>query len=173
MITMTAQQAIFYIILSPIALIIILMAIVVMKRSFSRYSRAMNHKKLHKEMTKGVEDMKKNGGFHEWIQMPISATEKAYVCKKTGFCPTHDAFVSPENVKNFLREQANTERYDKFKSQKLTIIAAAFGLKLDEIDTITKEIIAIPQQYTVGRLQELEDELKATGKEKDLNEKAN
>jgi len=172
MITLTPQQAIFYLILGPVALIVILMALLKISSIISRILGLFARNKMYKKMMAEVVEMKKNGDFHDWVTIDVDDGEKARVCRKTGYYPTLDGFFPLSYVERKLREENEKLEYAKFKSDSLSKIASSFGLKMEEIDAITTEIIAIPQKYTVGKLQKLEDELKNTAKnlEKSLNE---
>lgn len=165
MITISASQAIGYIILTPIALVVVLMAATSLIRIYKRYAKSQEQSKLYKSMMKKVEEMKAKGDFHEWIPVPFSPTETVYACKSTGYVPSKEGFFPLSHIKDILRQKEEKEAYAAFKNEKLLEIAKSFGLKMDEMDSIVNEIIAIPQEYAVEKLQVLEDELKTKAAE--------
>lgn len=173
MITFTPQQAIFYLILGPIALIVILMALSTLVRIANTIISLKARNKAFKQKQQELATFKKNGNFHEWVLIPVNDTETGYVCRKTGYYPTLEGFFPSTYIEKHLKEQVEKIAYAKFKSERMSEIAVAFGLKLDEMDALTQEFIAIPQQYAVGKLQFLQDELKTTANnlENSLNEK--
>ena len=160
MISFTPQQAIFYLILSPVALIVILMALVSFKRVVVRMLRLISHNKSYKIMMKKVEDMKKNGEFHVWVSLPVNQKESAYVCTKTGYCPTLGGFFDLKYVNKAIKKKEEKDLYVKFKKEKIIAIALNFKLTAEEVEEITNQIVSIPQQYAIDKLQKSENELK-------------
>jgi hypothetical protein len=165
MITITSAQAIGYLILSPLFLAVILMFLLAVVRLINNFFQLQNRNKTFKEMKDNVEKFKAEGNFHTWINFPINETETVHVCSTTGFAPSKDGFVPLQFIQKFLKEQEEKEAYAKFKSEKMSTIARNFGLKLDEMEALVNEVVSIPQEYTVGKLQALQDELKVKAKE--------
>lgn len=147
MINLSAEQAIFYIVFSPFVLIILLMAYLKTKSALSVVKKRIEHNKRYKAMMKEVDEMKARGEFHEWIKVPFTDTENVYVCKKTGYCPSKGGFFDMMYVSSFLEKIKEKENYEAFKSEQLSKIAAQFDLKLEEISSLTDEIIDIPNRY--------------------------
>lgn len=147
MINISGEQAIFYLILFPFFLIIFLMVFLKAKSIFKNVMKVMSHNKKYKIMMKEVEDMKARGEFHDWVNIPITETENAYVCRKTGYCPSMGGFFDLKYIEKFIKLKEEKDEYDYFKSEEMAKIAMSFGLSLEEVYSITDEINDIPNQY--------------------------
>ena len=111
-----------------------------------------NKKKYLEGMAK-VKEMKANGDFHEWVDIPILG-EIRHVCKKTLYCPVLEGFITKEYFDGVMAVKADQERFSEFKCSRLDEICEKFNISFERLRVMMEEISTIPVEYVKNKIKE-------------------
>lgn len=161
MFTITAEHAIY-------GVGIILLAylaygrMVEIKRLIGHIKKTRKMNKVYEDRMKAVEEMKAKGEHHEWIQMAIShPTEgpiNTHVCKKTGYAPHIESFISMDHVKRVVQARKDEEEFQAFKEKKLEEYALKYGI--GEVEEVYEKMITIKRDFKLKKMEDFKNEIK-------------
>ena len=116
--------------------------------------RQMNKK--YEEKYEKVLEMKKNGEYHEWIDMsvnhPIEGRVTTHVCKKTGYAPEFESFVSLESIDKIIKSKQKEEEFQKYKEKKLEEYSLEYGIK--DIESVYEKMITIKKEFHIQKMED-------------------
>ena len=118
-----------------------------------------NNKEFKRRM-KNKNDMQAKGDGHEWINIPYG-TEEVMVCKKTGWSPTLNAFLSMEYVNMWLKRQEREKEYQAYREEKMILLAEKHGINKEKMEEIAEGIFAIKQSFHVKKMKQAVKEMRS------------
>lgn len=116
------------------------------------------NKKNHNQLLaqkKMKEDMGKNGDMHEWINMTKYYKGEVHdllVCKKTGWCPKLNGFISLEQVKKELDKIELEQQYQVFRNLNYKQLAEKYNLPIDKLEEISEDIYNVKKQFYLNKI---------------------
>lgn len=109
------------------------------KESIVAMRRTRLQNKMYLEGEKRVKEMKKNGDIHEWVEINI-AGKSLLVCKKTGYVPSQEGFLTPDMVElKLVAKELDDLEQSKFLEiqERLTKEEAALlGITMQNIEDL-------------------------------------
>jgi len=128
------------------------------KDSIKNIMLTKENNKEFKSRIEAVKEMKAAGDFHDWISISLGMKE-VMVCRKTGYCPKEDSFISLVYIKQYEEAQKREEEYIEFKKERMTQISNKYGISLEETERLVEQIFEIKKDFTIKKLADLQDEL--------------
>jgi len=128
--------------------------------------KRLKNNKLYKQKMVEVEEMKKRGEYHDWVKLPVGATE-AHVCSKTGYCPTIDGFFPQEYLDYHLKRKTMNDEFDNFREAEMTKLVSKYSLGREVLEEIAEDIYSIKKNFTLSQLENLTKELRTSIDEKE------
>lgn len=114
------------------------------------------------ENLKKVEKMKSKGEHHEWVDMginhPTMGFVNTHVCKKTGYAPAIESFISMEYIERILNAKKDEEEFQEYKEEKLKEYALKYGI--DEVQEVYEKMITIKKDYKIKKMENFKKEIK-------------
>ena len=94
---------------------------------------------VYKKKKAMLDEMKNNNEYHEWFQYGSYA-----ICKKTGYCPTLDAFIDLEVIKEHLERNKKMEEireeFELHKNKRLDEMSLKFNIPRETMSDIYSEL---------------------------------
>jgi hypothetical protein len=151
--------------LGPFLLIILLLVLAIAYKVVGNIVNFIQQRLEYKKRFREVIEMKERGEVHEWINMAINLKRNAHVCKKTGYCPDLNGFFDVKYVQGIAKAQEQAKQLTLYRNRRVADIALKYGMEFDHLLNIMEEVAAIQKEFYVEKLDNLQQELKAVGKE--------
>ena len=112
-----------------------------------------NDNREFKRRMKEKDEMIANGDFHEWVEVLKGGPggEMVRVCKKTGWCPSVDGFVSKEYINRYLLLKADKEEYIKYWDENLERLSKKHSLTVEELRALMVELKLINEDFNIKK----------------------
>ena len=118
----------------------------------------LKNDKLFKAKQAEVAQMKASGGYHEWVKI-VDAEGELLVCKKTGWCPSLEGFVSVEKVKTYLDKVQAEIEHREYRDARVLALSVKMNLSLADTEKFVEEVFSIKKDFYVNRIEKLRKEL--------------
>ena len=105
-------------------------------------------KTLIKEGEERVRKLKESGDHHDWMQVTIG-DKAVHVCKKTGYCPDPEGYISMVEIERHLEKLKLQEQYKQFTMEKIAEIATDMQISTSQVEEIATRIISIKQEFQI------------------------
>lgn len=116
----------------------------------------INNKLFHQKKQE-VQNMKDKGEVHEWINLPTIRGQKL-VCKKTGWCPELEGFISKtaidRHLTNTKRQEETEKEYQIFRDNRVTELSIYYNLDEETVSGIMSEAFKARQEFFVDKIKE-------------------
>lgn len=129
------------------------------------FKKMKEQQKMHKKYEEKLDEvlkMKEKGEHHEWIDMmithPVEGRVNTHVCKKTGYAPQLESFVSLESVKRVIKSREEEEEFQKYKEKKLEEYSSQYGI--EDAKTVYEKMITIKKDFHVKKMENFQKEMK-------------
>lgn len=124
------------------------------KRSY-RYAKYEQEKnKRFKQQALLRQEMLAKKEPHEWTNIMLSNGVKVLVCKKTGYCPSHEVFVDIRYVQSQLKAKEMQEKFNKHKADKIKKWAGELNLSESQVANLIEEAYAMKKQFFLEKMDE-------------------
>ena len=120
--------------------------------------------KKFKERKKAVEEMKANGEFHKWMDLPLGH-KVIKVCEKTGYVPELDGFIDMFLIEAHKQSMQVEKEYEEYKTKRLEEIATEYKIPVDKMEDLKDAIFGIKKEFTIKRMDDFLKELKVKSEE--------
>jgi len=119
-------------------------------KDFKKLKVLLNARARYKKKLKNLNDMKKRGEFHKWIDLRVNG--KTYlVCEKTGWCPEIKGFF---DIK-YIQEQTSYDKKRKkiedqlssYKKEKMKDMIKRYNLSFNDLNNIVDEVLKIEEEF--------------------------
>jgi hypothetical protein len=141
----------------PIIVLLALKALAFIKEVISSYRE-------HKLMMDNLEDFRKKGGVHDWVEVSIGG-KKQYACSKTGYCPLLNGFVSPAYVRNIKTNATLEKDMLAFVESKKAEIGMKYGISVENLTVLMDEVYSIKKDFALKRMNTFLEDLKKERKD--------
>jgi len=122
--------------------------------NFKRLLEQLQNSKEYNKKMKEVDEMKANGDLHEWISLPVRLNgQEAYVCRKTGFCPTIEGFVPMSYIQLWESRQKQLEEWEIFRQRKMEDLVQKHNLPIQKLEELSDDIYAIKRDFKVSEME--------------------
>jgi len=133
----------FLIVLSAIGAIVFVIAI---RRSVEVLADTKRKHDEWKKRKQEVADMKESGEMHDWMNVPDGMGGEMHVCRKTGYCPTHDGFLSKEQLKLYEAKEMLKQQREEAQQAMLETLSSETGMSKETIEMIVERMKEAPER---------------------------
>ena len=132
---------------------------------YKRYKFLKNMEKKYEIELKKVEDFKKNGGIHKWVQnvavrLPNGKIENTHVCEHTGYCPSVEAFIPVSRIKQIVETRKIEEEYKEYKNQEIIRLTQQYKLPCNEVTRkLVEEILSMKRNFHIKKIEDYKNKL--------------
>ena len=118
----------------------------------------LDNNKLFAKKTAEMEEMKVRGELHEWVKVQ-TAGGQMLVCKKTGWCPDLQGFVSLELVEEYFTKIKAQEEYKEYRDLRVAELAKELDFDIQKMEDVVERIFSIKKDFHLNKAIKLTNEL--------------
>lgn len=121
-------------------------------------------KKDYDEQKKKLEQFKKDGGIHKWVngvsvRLPNGEMTQTHACEHTGYCPALEGFLDVNRVRAVAEGRRSKEEFEDFKEAEINKIQEYFSIPDSDIEELVDRVLGIGTRFQLQKAQEFKEKL--------------